>query len=46
MQTMSIKLFVRIAFRDDLDLNYAYWGDGLFEPGIHVAVPNKIDSTQ
>lgn len=31
---------------DDLDLNHAYWGDGLFEPGIHVAVPNKIDSTQ
>ena len=25
---------------DDVNLDYAYWGDGKFLPGIHIAIPN------
>ena len=27
--------------KDDKNPEYAYWGDSLFAPGIHVAVPNE-----
>ena len=27
---------------EDLNLDYLYWGDGLFTPGIQVAIPNEI----
>ncbi len=31
-----------IKLNDDKDLTCAYWGDGLFTPGIHVAIPNGV----
>ncbi len=36
-----ISLYV-IKTIDDENLDYMYWGDGNFKPGIHVAIPNTI----
>ena len=29
-----------IKTNEDINLEYVYWGDGQFTPGIHVAIPN------
>ena len=36
-----ISLYV-IKTKDDANLDYVYWGDGKFTPGIHVAISNDI----
>ncbi len=39
---MGISSLYVIKTMDDENLDYVYWGDGSFTPGIHVAVPNMI----
>lgn len=36
-----VSLYV-IKSQDDVNLDYVYWGDGKFTPGIHIAIPNDI----
>ena len=37
---IGIKSLYIIKAEDDLNLQYAYWGDGIDAPGIHIGVPN------
>ena len=41
-ENIGITSLYVIRTTDDENLDYMYWGDGKFTPGIHVAVPNVI----
>ena len=41
-ENIGITSLYVIRTTDDENLDYMYWGDGKFTPGIHIAVPNVI----
>ena len=43
-ENLGITSLYVIRTTDDKNLDYIYWGDGKFTPGIHIAIPNYINS--
>lgn len=39
--SLGIRSLSILRFFDDANCKSLYWGDGLWEPGIHIAIPNK-----
>ena len=39
---IGIRSIYVINMDDDIDLQYAYRGDGLYTPGIHIGIPNNL----
>ena len=41
-ENVGITSLYVIRTTDDGNLDCVYWGDGMFTPGIHIAIPNAI----
>ena len=41
-ENIGITSLYVIRTTDDKNLDYMYWGDGNFTPGIHIAISNVI----
>lgn len=39
---IGIESLYIIKASEDIDISYAYWGDGAYTPGINIGIPNSI----